>query len=375
MNIASITVIHARPSLTDFPMLGHSNVNSLTEKYGTHIPSRIGRVRFRECRGFLLGVLLTILVTIGGARDAVGAQTFPGFEQYATVREIPAPAGFRVLEAPAASARVLATGKAGDSVASLGHLDVGGDRYYMSDWSFRRWKNEGKNPNWVALNKRGGVAPEPGVLEVEAKLAPYQAWVFDAGAGKIGPIKNGNLSGLSAAIASSGLRERWIDVGKVGENRAVEPIDSSELLVMEIRPYRTGGDSGDNPKDFAELITLFSPSIRTATGIRVGDSYGKLTDIYTKIGYRRNAGHLDNGELSIGYEAALEDEGVDSSSGYAFYFKWNRAGAKSVEIPHRDIPRDLRISRICYFAGGARQGPNLFAGKCVQLLAKKRTVE
>ena len=312
-----------------------------------------------------------MVVTFGGIHDAAGAESFPGFEQYAAVREIPAPAGFRVLETPATSARVLATGKAGDSVVSLGHLDVGGVRYYMSDWSFRRWKNEGKNPNWVVLNKTGGTTPEAGVPAPEASPAPYQTWVFDAGAYKVGPIQLWNISGLTTTIASSGLRAKWIDAGKEGEKRTAEPEDPSEILVMEIRSYRTGGDTGENLKEFADLITLFSPSIRTMVGIRVGDTYGALMDAYARKGYRKKGGWYANGELSICYAAALEDEDGDSVMSYSYKFEWNRPGAISVEVPQRDIPRSLRISRISTAAGGTRLGKDLAKGK-FQLLAKKQ---
>lgn len=72
------------------------------------------------------------------------------FIKYEQTMSIPVPNGYLLKSDPSLEANDIPIKQMDNSLLAVGHVDVDGQRFYMTEWSWSQYL-KGKNPNWVLL--------------------------------------------------------------------------------------------------------------------------------------------------------------------------------------------------------------------------------
>jgi hypothetical protein len=73
------------------------------------------------------------------------------FNKYPELIQISAPNGFVIKNSPSLSASTIKEKRGYYNLGIVGHIDVDGQKFYMTEWSWSQY-NKGKNPSWVLLH-------------------------------------------------------------------------------------------------------------------------------------------------------------------------------------------------------------------------------
>lgn len=133
-------------------------------------PSWTPAERLRKSVGFRLPVRIALSVIAIGA-FACGATYSPAQEVqiFERIREIPAPGGHLVLAAPNLAAEVLKDVKESATVNASAALETHEGTFYISDWSYQRWRAQHIKPNWIYVRNANApvltMSADDGLLE------------------------------------------------------------------------------------------------------------------------------------------------------------------------------------------------------------------
>jgi len=112
--------------------------------------------------------------------------------------------GFDVVAEPAALSPALKTLPPGTEATVAAEISINGSVYYMSDWSFERWRNAGARPNWMREN--GAAAARGGAGVAVSAMSDGQVTVAALAEQVIQLREKGDLS--AALVAARGMLAR-----------------------------------------------------------------------------------------------------------------------------------------------------------------------
>lgn len=73
------------------------------------------------------------------------------FIKYSGAVSVPASNGFILKSAPSSNASTIKETNGYDDMDMAGHIDIDGQKFYMTTYSWQLYNNKGKRPNWVLL--------------------------------------------------------------------------------------------------------------------------------------------------------------------------------------------------------------------------------